>query len=172
APVRALPAAAEHGADGGGAAALPGGGAGALSPWRALARPRPALHHERASGSRPAMAAPTVTNSSGRARLLERSEQLDALEQSLAAVGAESAGRLVLVRGEAGVGKTVLLRRFCEDHEHAARVLSGGCDALFTPRPLGPLLDVAATAGGELEALVGAGGRPHEVAAALMLELH
>ena len=45
--------------------------------------------------------------------------------------------------GEAGVGKTLLLRRFCAPR--AARVLWGDCDALFTRSPLGPLTDIAAT---------------------------
>jgi predicted ATPase len=42
---------------------------------------------------------------------------------------------------------------------------------LFTPRPLGPLLDVADTTGGELRELVQSDARPHEVAGALMREL-
>jgi DNA-binding CsgD family transcriptional regulator/tetratricopeptide (TPR) repeat protein len=42
---------------------------------------------------------------------------------------------------------------------------------LFTPRPLGPLLDIAEMTGGELGELVESGGRPHEVAAALIREL-
>ena len=63
-------------------------------------------------------------------------------------------GRLVLVGGEAGVGKTALVRLFCEEHGGSARILSSACDALFTPRPLGPLLDVAEVTGGEFEKLV------------------
>ena len=77
----------------------------------------------------------------------------------------------MLVGGEAGVGKTALVSRFCEEHGRSARILSSACDALFTPRPLGPLLDVAEVTGGELEELVESGARPHEVAAALMREL-
>ena len=68
-------------------------------------------------------------------------------------------GRLVFVGGEAGVGKTALLARFCADVT-GTRVLWGACDALFTPRPLGPLLDVAEATGGELEELVEAGQPP------------
>ena len=77
----------------------------------------------------------------------------------------------MLVSGEAGVGKTALLRRFCEDQGDSARILWGNCDALFTPRPLGPLFDIAETTGGELEALVASGAKSHEVVAALALEL-
>src|SRR5215207_4920958 len=70
--------------------------------------------------------------------LLERSPQLETLETAFAAVRGGSGGRLELVGGEAGVGKTSLLRRFCLERQDAARVLWGSCDALFTPGPLGP----------------------------------
>jgi len=102
--------------------------------------------------------------------LLERESAFQALDEALAAVAA-GRGRLVFVAGEAGVGKTSLLRRFCDAHDASARILWGACDALFTPRPLGPLLDVAQVTGGELEELVATGARPHEVASALMRDL-
>lgn len=104
-------------------------------------------------------------------KLLERSDALATLTNSLSAITRSARGQLVLVSGEAGVGKTALLRRFCDEHAHSARILWGTCDALFTPRPLGPLLDVAETAGGELADAVQNGGRPQAVAAALMREL-
>ncbi len=47
----------------------------------------------------------------------------------------------------------------------------GACDPLFAPRPLGPLLDVARAAGGELAQLVQAGALPHDVSSALIDEL-
>ncbi len=103
--------------------------------------------------------------------LLERSDALSVLTASLTAVAQTGEGRLVLVSGEAGVGKTALLRRFCDDHRGSARILWGACDPLFTPRPLGPLLDVAEVARGELADVVEAGGRPYGVASALMREL-
>ena len=87
------------------------------------------------------------------------------------AVQSSSRGRLLLIGGEAGVGKTELLRRFCDDRARGARVLWGACDALFTPRPLGPFLDIAHNTGGDLEELVEAQAGPFEVAAALMGEL-
>ena len=77
----------------------------------------------------------------------------------------------MFVGGEAGVGKTVLLRSFCEAQQRPVRTLWGECEPLRTARPLGPLLDVAEATGGELEELVEAAARPHEVAAALLREL-
>jgi DNA-binding CsgD family transcriptional regulator/tetratricopeptide (TPR) repeat protein len=103
--------------------------------------------------------------------LLERSRELSALGDALAAVNDGSHGRLMLVAGEAGIGKTALLQRFCQEHAESARVLCGACDPLFTPRPLGPLVDISESTGGELEHLVANGARPHEVVAALIREL-
>ena len=79
-----------------------------------------------------------------------------------------SCGHLVLVTGEAGVGKTPLYAAFARSTP-SARILWGACDALFTPRPLGP----PRHRGGRRRraAHVAAAAPPHEVAAALMHEL-
>ena len=81
------------------------------------------------------------------------------------------AGRLVLVSGEAGVGKTALLRAFGDSASGSAGLLWGSCDPLLTPRPLGPLGDIALATGGHLAQLVAGGARPHEVAVELLDEL-
>jgi ATP/maltotriose-dependent transcriptional regulator MalT len=112
-----------------------------------------------------------VTASGGVGALLERGETVSALNRLLAGVQSSSEGRLVLVGGEAGVGKTVLLRTFCETQDKPVRILWGACEPLLAPRPLGPLLDVAEATGGELEALVAGAARPHDVAAELLREL-
>ncbi len=78
------------------------------------------------------------------AELIERSEQLAELDQLLASVTETSRGCLVLIGGEAGVGKTALGRRFCDRRPEAVGALAGACDPLFTPRPLGPFQDVGA----------------------------
>ena len=74
--------------------------------------------------------------------LLEREAPLDAL---LASARRAAAGRgcMVLLEGEAGIGKTSLLREFTARVDSGCRVLWGWCEALFTPRPLGPLQDMA-----------------------------
>jgi DNA-binding CsgD family transcriptional regulator len=118
-----------------------------------------------------AMNKPDRANWSDSRDLLERSDCLSALGACLAGVMSRGRGCLVLVDGEAGVGKTSVVRRFCAEQAASARVLWGTCEALFTPRPLGPLFDVAETTGGELEELVASGARAHEVVAELVREL-
>ena len=103
--------------------------------------------------------------------LLERSAALDALTSELEAVSATAGGRVVVVAGEAGIGKTSLLRAFRASRGAQARLFWGACDPLFTPRPLGPFSDVAEQAGGELEELVREGAKPYEIASALLREL-
>ena len=74
--------------------------------------------------------------------LQERDEFLDTLCRLLQDAG-ERCGCLLLVGGEAGVGKTALLRRLTVEARSTATVMIGQCDALTTPRPLGPLFDIA-----------------------------
>jgi predicted ATPase len=114
---------------------------------------------------------PSVSAVGARDDLLERSQHLSALDAALNDVIAESTGRLVLIGGEAGVGKTSLLREFCGRSPESVRVLWGACEALLTPGPLGPLFDVAEVTRGELEELVSTGARPHEVTSALLREI-
>ena len=102
--------------------------------------------------------------------LLEREAALDELREALAAARA-GCGRVVLVAGEAGIGKTALVDCFCRESRGRARLLLGACDPLFTPRPLGPFVDVADTTGGELHELVGTRAIPYRIAAVLMEEL-
>jgi DNA-binding CsgD family transcriptional regulator/tetratricopeptide (TPR) repeat protein len=84
-------------------------------------------------------------------QLLERESFL----QTLAEYSGEARrgdGRLVLVSGEAGMGKTVLLEEFARRAD-GTRWLWGGCDGLLTPRPLGPVFDIAPRAGSDLAEL-------------------
>jgi DNA-binding CsgD family transcriptional regulator/tetratricopeptide (TPR) repeat protein len=81
--------------------------------------------------------------------LLERKPYLDELD-GLLNQAAHGQGRLLFLGGEAGIGKTALVRHFVDRAQPRARVLVGACDPLSTPRPLGPLLDIAAQLNGDL----------------------
>ncbi|HZG67719.1 MAG TPA: AAA family ATPase, partial [Herpetosiphonaceae bacterium] len=74
--------------------------------------------------------------------LHERDSPLQTLLAGARSV-ASGQGRIVILEGEAGIGKTALLREFALRAEEGSRVLWGWCEALFTPRPLGPLQDMA-----------------------------
>ena len=87
--------------------------------------------------------------------LLERASFLQTLGQ-YADQARQGDGRLVLVSGESGMGKTVLLEAF-QRRTTGIRWLWGACDGLLTPRPLGPLFDIAPQAGGDLAALCAGG---------------
>ncbi len=85
--------------------------------------------------------------------LLERESAIDAVVDAFARAS-EGSGQLVVVGGEAGIGKTSLLRHVADRLGERTTVLWGACDSLSTPRALGPLLDVAAHIGGELADLL------------------
>ena len=70
--------------------------------------------------------------------LLEREHTLAVLETAVADAAAGN-GSVVLVTGEAGIGKTTLVRAFVRDA--AARILMSACDDLMASRALGPLRD-------------------------------
>ena len=86
--------------------------------------------------------------------LLERDHCFNQLAELLR-TAATGNGRTVLISGEAGIGKTALVERFVNQHCSAARRLWGACEALFTPRPLGPLYDIATQAQGSLSTVMG-----------------
>src|SRR5262249_46429701 len=78
--------------------------------------------------------------------LLEREPFLCGLDEALRQAAA-GLGRIALVSGEAGIGKTSLVERFLapsrDRRQVPLRTLWGACEALFTPPPLGPLYDIA-----------------------------
>ena len=90
-----------------------------------------------------------------RAPLFERETALRILGNALD-LAAKGHGSVVSVVGEAGLGKTALVNAFCR-RQRAVSVLRGLCDALTTPRPLGPIRDIARDIGGALENSFSAG---------------
>ena len=78
--------------------------------------------------------------------LLERESQLKALDGALSDA-ANGRGRVVLVSGEAGIGKTSLVRTFLQSIDtegpRTPRILRGACENLSVAEPLAPLYDLA-----------------------------
>jgi len=62
----------------------------------------------------------------------------------------EGPGQLVFIEGEAGIGKTSVLRAFAASVGAGTPVYWGACESLATPRPLGALEDIALDSGGKL----------------------
>ena len=110
-----------------------------------------------------------LSTPAGDSILLERANQLAELEGHLASIASTSTGRLVVIAGEAGAGKTSLVRHFAARTAGGPRLLVGACDALYTARPLGPFLDLAESLPGVGETIA-RGGMPHEVASTLLTE--
>jgi DNA-binding CsgD family transcriptional regulator len=97
--------------------------------------------------------------------LLERAQPLADLTRLLA--DCAGGGRLAVISGEAGAGKSALAAAFTASLGARARVLWGACDPLLTPRALGPLHDIARHVGGALRDHL-AEGRRGEVFDALL----
>jgi DNA-binding CsgD family transcriptional regulator/tetratricopeptide (TPR) repeat protein len=98
------------------------------------------------------------------AELLEREELLELLEEAQ-----REGGRLVFVGGEAGVGKTALVREL--GARSAGRVLVGACENLTTASPLGPFADIADQEGGALAELLAGTPNARTVARTVLAEL-
>ncbi len=103
-------------------------------------------------------------------RLLERDEPLAELHR-LRAEAADEGGRLVFVEGEAGVGKTSLLRAFRSSLPASTLALLGSCDPLSTPRALGPVVDVAPQLDPALDELIRSEAPREAVLAAILRAL-
>ncbi len=99
--------------------------------------------------------------------VLERDEVLAELRRYLDEA-AGGAGSLALVAGEAGIGKTTLVRTFAAAVGDGALVLAGSCDPLTTPRPMSPLLDMAADPDSHLGDVVADDAAPYELFVALL----
>ncbi len=74
--------------------------------------------------------------------LLDREPELATLRRLVDALD-EHAGKVVLIRGEAGIGKSALVQAFLRSQNDDVTSLYGGCDDLFIPQPWGPFWDIA-----------------------------
>jgi len=102
--------------------------------------------------------------------LLEREHCLSDLALWLESAVGGTGGCIALVSGEAGIGKTSLLQEFTK-RQRSTRVLWGACDALFTPRPLAPLHDIARQTQGSLLAAIESGATRDQIFTAALDEL-
>ena len=102
--------------------------------------------------------------------LLERDTALAQLTDARDAA-AQGAGRVVVVVGEPGIGKTALVSSFVAGLEPGARALVGACDDLSIPRPLGAIHDLVGTLSPALEDALAAGAEPYEIHRLLLAEL-
>ena len=102
-------------------------------------------------------------------RLLERERELAELGDAVRAA-IDGSGCVLLVHGEAGIGKSSLVGALRDRPPAGSRVLVGACDALSTPRTLGPLRDLTPFVGSRLGDALRAGDR-EEVLTALHEEL-
>ncbi len=102
--------------------------------------------------------------------LLERDAELEVLVRAVDDAG-EGRSSVVLLLGEAGIGKTSLVRTFVSAVADRARVLVGSCDDLLTPRTFGPLRDATEEHPGPLADALAAGSDQEAVYQALRLEL-
>ncbi|CAN5899901.1 hypothetical protein BH23ACT5_BH23ACT5_15460 [soil metagenome] len=101
----------------------------------------------------------------------ERDHLIDGLDQRLASA-VESRGSIVFLSGEAGAGKTTLIREWMSRIEWGTVVLEGACDPLVTPRPLSPVLDIATNPESGLTALVAAGADPSQLFTTFLAQMN
>jgi DNA-binding CsgD family transcriptional regulator len=85
--------------------------------------------------------------------LIERTEHLKVLNDRYQQLKT-GYGHSVFLVGEAGSGKTSLVNQFIKNVRNSVITYIGACDSLFTPRPLGPLYDIADQIGSDFFALL------------------
>lgn len=103
-------------------------------------------------------------------KLIEREAALAALDERLAEAR-RGDGSVVLLHGEAGIGKTSVLRTWTSVLPEGVRLAWGACDPLSTPGPLAPLREAALELNGEVLAAIGSGAGTLDVFAALLARL-
>jgi len=102
--------------------------------------------------------------------LIERDEALGQLLDMVDAA-AQGRGGIALVSGEAGVGKTTLLEEFKNRADRKCNVIWGGCDALFTPRALGPIHDMAHGLGPSVTGMLAQDTPPSQLFGSILSQL-
>ena len=102
--------------------------------------------------------------------ILERETELSVLADAVRAAAGRH-GSVVLVTGEAGIGKSSLVEALRSHLPAKGRLLAGYCDDLATPRTLGPFRDLVGSVGTEFSQAVTDGSDRDRVLAAIRAEL-
>src|SRR5690349_20941082 len=76
-----------------------------------------------------------------------------------------------MVCGESGAGKTSFVQEFADRFGDGGRILWGACDPLSTPRPLGPLHDLAHRFGPATRESLRTSDQPYDIFAAVWDDL-
>ncbi|WP_083410471.1 ATP-binding protein [Mycolicibacterium rutilum] len=103
-------------------------------------------------------------------RLVERDRQFATLT-ACADAALAGAGQLVVVSGESGAGKTAFIEHFVAHRADDARVLAASCDPLATPRPLGPVHDIAGVLGAPARAALTDAEHAYDIFEAVLTDL-
>src|SRR5690606_3299986 len=140
----------------------PSGPAGHPAPARCRRRPR-------SLEPTPAWAAGVAWSTMASLRVVLERETVLAGLHALYDAMADGEGRLVLLTGEAGIGKTTVARLLAE--QVAGPTWWGQCDPLTSPRPLSPLLDIVDDPSTALPDVVRRTSEPYDVFARLVVVL-
>ncbi len=103
--------------------------------------------------------------------LLERETQLAQLTKGYDHA-LRGQGRLLLIHGEAGAGKSSLVQQFLAALPAATVRLVAGCESLSTARPFGPLIDLAEALPSTIAAAVRESGRSQTLFTDVLAYLH
>lgn len=99
--------------------------------------------------------------------LLEREAAINTFNNAIEE--SKRAGKVLLLSGEAGMGKTTLLEHMREISKDTCNVYWSGCDPLFTPRPFAPIHDFARQFAPELFPLLNSNDKTANTASQIIL---
>jgi DNA-binding CsgD family transcriptional regulator len=107
----------------------------------------------------------------GKRPMLFEREEASRLLKSAYASACSGKGRLAVIEGEAGIGKTTLIQHLSAEIGDEADIHWGWNDPLSTPRPLGALQDIAATLDMQLGEMISAGAAQDVIFSAVLKTL-